>query len=199
MQHSIFSVLHPEVRQAIEAERAYQLWKWAGDHHHTVGEWAAVLSCLGDKARYEYTHRHGVLAAVAEIVQLTATGLVALNQHPGVVATALRGADQLQTPQLHPARRKFYAEAWRRTPPKPLPVTADPRTILVKPIHEGKLAQAQGLLREAFVRNADAARMMMRPDTDQTTAEAAASALAAVGNVQILIGDALSALKEVTK
>lgn len=71
-------VLSPRVLLAIESERTYQEAKYPG-HLHSVGEWLLILEkCLNDgKAAW---NRHGDMAALREIRQVTAVGVAAMDQ-----------------------------------------------------------------------------------------------------------------------
>jgi hypothetical protein len=68
---------------AISREREYQQCKW-GDKPHTVGEWLLIAQGELDEAISAWTKDISDEQALSELLQVTAVGVAALEQH-GVV------------------------------------------------------------------------------------------------------------------
>ena len=75
-----------DIHAAIGRERGYQDRKW-GNNPHTVGEWILILEAEIRESKDAWVKKGGDVSALAEILQVAAVAVAALEQH-GIVERA---------------------------------------------------------------------------------------------------------------
>lgn len=71
---------------AIDRERAWQEQKWGvnQDHPHSVGEWLLIVESELAEAKHAWVKGAGDHDALAELVQVAAVAVAALEQHGAI-------------------------------------------------------------------------------------------------------------------
>lgn len=71
---------------AIDRERAWQEQKWGTnqEHPHSVGEWLLIVESELAEAKHAWTKGSGDRDALAELVQVAAVAVAALEQHGAI-------------------------------------------------------------------------------------------------------------------
>jgi hypothetical protein len=67
----------------IASERNYQDTKW-GDRHRAVGEWLVIMEGELEEAKQAWRKSIGDEDTLAEIIQVAATAVHCLEQHPAI-------------------------------------------------------------------------------------------------------------------
>lgn len=83
LEQKMAAPMRPGIFRAIERERAYQQEKYGadGDRNLSIGDYILIMQWELQEAQQHYMARNGAHAALAEILQVAAVGVAAMERH----------------------------------------------------------------------------------------------------------------------